>query len=80
MRSNSGGALGFRVTGATGALCRMLSKTTALVVPGKGACQWLLVEDATEGEEVAARIEFLATGLLRRHVGDSADGGARAGE
>jgi len=39
-----------------------------------------LVEDATEREEVAASIEFLATRLFGRHVGDGADGGAGTGE
>src|SRR6266852_5540373 len=36
MRSSSAGVAGFSETGATGALCRMLSKITALVEPGKG--------------------------------------------
>jgi len=35
MRSSSAGAPGFKVTGATGALRKMLSKTTALVLPGR---------------------------------------------
>ena len=39
-----------------------------------------LIEDAAQREEVAARVEFLATGLFGRHVGDGADGGAGAGE
>ena len=39
-----------------------------------------LIEDTAEREEVAARVEFLATRLFGRHVGDSADGGAGTGE
>ena len=38
------------------------------------------VEDDAEGEEVSAGVEFLAKGLFGRHVGDSAEGGAGAGE
>ena len=39
-----------------------------------------LVQHSAEGEQVAAGIEFLALGLLRRHVGDRADGRAGAGQ
>ena len=39
-----------------------------------------LIQHSTKGEQVGARIEFLALGLLRGHVGDSADGGAGTGE
>ena len=39
-----------------------------------------LIEDRAQREQIAARIEFLAASLLRRHVGDGADSGARAGE
>src|SRR5258706_6196374 len=38
------------------------------------------VEDRTEGEQVAARVEFLATGLLGRHICHRADGGSWAGQ
>ncbi len=39
-----------------------------------------LIEDGAEAEEIGARIDFFAAGLLGRHVGDGADGGTGAGE
>jgi len=39
-----------------------------------------LVEHRAEGKQVAPRVQFLAPGLLRRHVGDGADGGAGIGQ
>ena len=39
-----------------------------------------MVEHATEREEVAPSVEFLATRLFGRHVGDGADSGAGTGE
>jgi len=50
MRSSSAGVVGFRTTGAVGALCRMLSKITAApLTPGNGCfpCDQL-VEHRTE--------------------------------
>ena len=39
-----------------------------------------LIEHAAKGKEIASSVEFLATRLFRRHVGDGADGRAGAGE
>ena len=39
-----------------------------------------LVKNRSEGEQIGAGVEFLALGLLRRHVGYSSDGGAWAGQ
>ena len=39
-----------------------------------------LVENRAEREQVGAGIKFFPGGLLRRHVGDRAHGGARAGQ
>ena len=38
-----------------------------------------LIENGPKRKEVAARIENFTAGLLRRHVGNGADGGARSG-
>ena len=43
-------------------------------------CGGHFVEDNAEGEEVAAGVEEFAAGLLGRHVGDGAEGGAGASE
>ncbi|HUI77606.1 MAG TPA: hypothetical protein VLY24_06805 [Bryobacteraceae bacterium] len=52
---------------------------------GGGAVKWQsagghFVEHGTEGEDIAAPIEFLAPRLFRRHIGNGADGGAGAGK
>ena len=38
------------------------------------------VEDGSKGKQIGAAVEVFAPGLLRRHVGDGADGGAGAGQ
>ena len=54
---------------------------TAEVSPRKGTMPVAhFVEDGAERKEVAAGVEFFALGLLGRHVGDGADGGAGTGE
>src|SRR5262249_18927693 len=35
-----------------------------------------LIDHRTEGKEIATSVEFRATSLLRRHIGDGADGSA----
>jgi len=38
------------------------------------------IEDAAEAEQITAMVDRIADGLLRRHVGRSAQYGARLGE
>ena len=70
MRSSATGTLAFSSIGARGSRLRMASKTTR----GGAALERALagrhlIEHDAEREQIAARIQFLAARLLRRHVG-----------
>ena len=54
---------------------------TADVEPGKrGRASGHFIDHHAEGKQIGTRIEFLATSLFRRHVGNRADGAAGTGE
>ena len=58
---------------AVGARFRMASKMSAEVSPRNGSVPGRhLVQHRAEGKQIGARIQFLALGLLRRHVGHRA--------
>ena len=80
MRSSSGGIAGLAVETGSGSRFRIASKMTAEVLPRKGSAAGRhFVQHHAEREEVGARVDLLAARLLRRHIGDGADSGSRAG-
>ena len=74
MRSSSAGRLGLRRVAETGVRPRIAAnitgggRTRERDLPGRH-----LVEHGAEAEEIAARVERLGPGLLRRHVADGAE-------
>src|ERR1700746_1785004 len=80
-RSSSAGIAGFKRTGGNGSAIQNCFENHAGSRAGKSRCAGgHFVENSAEREEIGAAIELAAANLLWRHVGDSANGGAGAGE
>ena len=81
MRSSSEGRLGFRRAERAGLFTENgVEKGGGSVSAKRHGARGHLIEHGAEREQVAATVQFLAEGLLRRHVRHGSQCRARAGE